>query len=106
MEEINTLTDEQEKELMDAFEQNDPKFNLTKLAEELTELAEVCLKKVNKDEFHAPSDDSLISEAGDVMIRLMIVLEKVDNAGDKLEAAVDKKMRHLHNLRDKYKGFL
>lgn len=51
---------------------NDRKFNLTKLAEELSELSEVTLKMVNKSEKYQPDPKLFIEESGDTFLRMII----------------------------------
>ena len=67
---------------------NDPAYNLTKAAEELTELATVLLQRVNKGD--KVLDSKIIEEIGDVEIR-MKVLRKVFSK-DAIENRVNKKL--------------
>jgi NTP pyrophosphatase (non-canonical NTP hydrolase) len=70
-------TIEQAYELFDFLvETNKKKFNLTKLAEELTELNELCLKHVNKHKEFRPTKDKFIEEIGDVILRMYILSER------------------------------
>jgi NTP pyrophosphatase (non-canonical NTP hydrolase) len=57
---------------------NEPKFNYYKLAEELAELQEVVLKRYGKKEEHKPPLSKLIEEAGDVMVRLKLIIRMED----------------------------
>jgi len=52
---------------------NKKKFNFSKLAEELTELNEICLKYINKKKEFKPTKEKFIEEIGDVRIRLGIL---------------------------------
>ena len=52
---------------------NDPKYNHTKAAEELNELATVLLQRVNKAK--SVSSDKIIEELGDVEFRIGILKE-------------------------------
>jgi len=53
---------------------NEPDYNLTKACEELNELSEVILKRVNKGKTpKSPENKAIIEEIGDVEIRLNIL---------------------------------
>ena len=78
---------------------NDPKFNLTKLAEELFELGEVVTKMVNKGPDKAPTNEKFIEEAGDVILRLLMAgISRMGSAelfGSAVELRMDEKMHSL-----------
>ena len=57
---------------------NGVKYNLTKTAEELIELAEVCLKMANKKPDLAPPKSALIEELGDVLFRTEVLVKSLD----------------------------
>lgn len=62
---------------------NKKKYNYRKLAEELTELADVCLKITNKQrdtmpEYFEALDKQLIEEIGDVQLRMNVLVEQLD----------------------------
>lgn len=60
-------------------ETNQPLYNWSKLSEELFELGEVVMKKINKDGTpKEPSIDKFIEETGDVLLRLDILATKLD----------------------------
>lgn len=48
---------------------NTKSYNITKLLEELSELSEKLLKSINKHSDHKPSQNQIVDEIGDVMIR-------------------------------------
>lgn len=64
---------------------NTPKYNSSKLCEELAELLEVLLKFENKIPEKKPSSEAIIDELGDVILRVAIYahqegwLDEVDN---------------------------
>jgi len=76
---------------------NDPVFNYTKAAEELMELAELCLKKVNK--VTPPPDESVAEEIADVGLRVSVLIHmlKVEDFVD------DRQARKLSRLEEYYK---
>lgn len=69
--------------------ENNPIYNLTKAAEELTELATALLQRVNKGADKVP-DSKIVEEIGDVKIR-MKVLEKIFSK-DSIDNRVNKKL--------------
>lgn len=52
---------------------NEPKYNFSKLAEELFELGEVCMKMINKKPDKQPPQENLIEEMGDVLLRCKVI---------------------------------
>lgn len=77
---------------------NGYQYNLLKTAEELTELSEVLLKKVNKmGGPKEPSDQDIIEEIGDVGIRLMILTYLFDQKA--IEERINFKLK-------KYEGWI
>lgn len=78
---------------------NTKKYNLAKLAEELNELSDVCLKIHNKKPDKHPSKQAMIDEIGDVKarIKMIMVSQGITNA--------DIRKRHLHKA-NKYLGYL
>lgn len=70
---------------------NTYQYNLLKTCEELNELSEILLKKVNKfGGPKEPTDDAIIEEIGDVQLRLLILFGLFDN--DKIDARVAHKL--------------
>lgn len=86
---------------------NDPKYNLSKFAEETTELSEVLLKMLNKKPEQQPSRKDLIDEMGDVLMRI-IMLEagmSTDFEREVNERLLYKANRFLHYIKEgKYEG--
>lgn len=86
---------------------NDKKYNLTKAAEELTELTEVLLKTANKKPADHPGSQALIDEVGDVKIRLHMLSAMY---GQDLDQAVHERLlyktnKYLQYIKDgKYDG--
>lgn len=78
---------------------NDPKFNLTKLAEELFELGEVITKMVNKGSDKAPTNEKFIEEAGDVVLRLLMAgisrMGSFDLFNELVEKRIEQKITSL-----------
>ena len=54
---------------------NRRKFNFSKLAEELNELSDVCLKFINKEKNFRPNREKFIEELGDVITRIEMLTE-------------------------------
>jgi len=54
---------------------NKRKFNFSKLAEELNELSDVCLKFINKKGEFRPNKEKFIEELGDVITRIEMLIE-------------------------------
>lgn len=65
-------------DILEIAKKNNKKFNFTKLAEELFELGELCMKSVNKQPQHRPSKEKLAEELGDVLIRAEMLIEAED----------------------------
>lgn len=78
---------------------NTKKYNLTKAAEELVELADVCLKMANKKIDKHPSKQALIDEIGDVKarIKMLMISTGVKNS--------DLRKRHIEKA-NKYLGYV
>lgn len=56
---------------------NTVNYNLSKACEELTELQELILKKMNKRPINQPTKDLFIEEIGDVEMRLLILKDQL-----------------------------
>jgi hypothetical protein len=100
---------ETEEELMEVLlNENDPKFNITKLCEELSELQEVLLKYINKKPEKAPSKQAIVDEVGDVFLRLGVVIKQLeveeDPIGERLDTKISKLIKYYNE--GKYKGGL
>lgn len=87
-------------------ENNDEKYIYTKLAEELNELSEICLKRANKKPVNWPSESSLIEEMGDVSIRLDMLIVRLEIDTVKIEDRIKYKVgKYLEYLKQgKYNG--
>ena len=91
---------------------NDKKFNLTKLAEELFELGEVVTKMVNKGEEKAPGNEKFIEEAGDVMLRITMAgisrMGSLELFGELVGKRIEDKMNSLFQnvVAGKYPNFI
>lgn len=86
-------------------ETNSYKYNLRKSVEELLELAEVLMKKVNKKGGpKEPSDLDVVEEIGDVQIRLDILKELFGHTA--VRHRMTTKLTQLKGYidEDKYKG--
>lgn len=60
---------------------------ILKAIEECTELNEVLIKTITKNIDSKPSIDKIIEETGDVLVRLMVLIEKLD-----IREVVDKRI--------------
>lgn len=79
-------------------QKNTYQYNLLKTCEELNELSEILLKKVNKfGGPKEPTDDAIIEEIGDVQLRLLVLFEVFDDS--KIEERVQYKLK-------KYKEYI
>lgn len=84
---------------------NEKNYNYLKLAEELNELSEVLIKKITKEGgLHEPSEEKLVEEAGDVFLRLAVLMTMLGE--EKVFDRINKKVAHLEERKDKYKGRL
>lgn len=99
---------DQDKLLQILLKENDPKFNITKLCEEMTELQELLLKTINKKPEKAPSKQSIVDEMGDMMLRLLVVIEQLgvtdEEMGNRIEQKMEKLIKYYNE--GKYKGGL
>lgn len=81
---------------------NDPKYNMTKLAEELTELSELILKSVNKKPEHKPDLSHIIEEIGDVSLRLYVYISANGISSEQIdERIIEKSNRFLSYIKEK-----
>lgn len=84
---------------------NRPEYNFTKLAEELFELGEVCMKMVNKKPDKQPPKEKLVEELGDVIIRCKILSIQEGITDGVNTRANDKALQLLGYIEQgKYKG--
>ena len=84
---------------------NSYKYNLQKSVEELLELAEILMKKVNKKGGpKEPPDQDVIDEIGDVQIRLEILKEIFGQ--EAVQARINNKLVQFRNYieEEKYIG--
>jgi NTP pyrophosphatase (non-canonical NTP hydrolase) len=79
----DALSNAEADELQKILEANDSAYNYLKLAEECSELAEVLIKRVTKSSEDAPSDEKIIEELGDVLLRAMFIVEKSEREIEK-----------------------
>lgn len=78
---------------------NDRSYNYTKLAEEMAELDELILKRVNKEKTSKnPPDELIAEEVGDTLFRLNVLM-KMLGIRDKVLSRIDFKV-------DKYKSYI
>lgn len=92
-------------EFLKVAKYNNPMYNYTKLAEELAELSEVILKCVNKKDEFKPPIGKLIEEAGDVILRLEILIADKNIESDvaiRVGTKLNKLLQHIEN--GNYKG--
>ena len=93
---MNELTIEQGEQLQEALKNNNNlNFNILKVIEENTELNEVLLKFITKSPEHRPSIDKIIEEAGDVIARLVILIDQLD-IEDSVQSRIDEKLSILY----------
>jgi NTP pyrophosphatase (non-canonical NTP hydrolase) len=103
------LTNQMSEDLAKAFEANSLDYTLRKLAEECIEVAEVCIKMVNKPgSDKAPTRENLALELGDLAVRAINIMDREEFIGLDLEVAEAMKAKyiHLHERIEKYKGQL
>lgn len=94
-------------EVWDALALNDEDYELLKMAEECTELSEVCLKMVTKrGGVKMPTKAMLIEELGDVLLRAMRIGDRFDPDGTLTTKRISEKVLHLHERIERYKGRL
>jgi NTP pyrophosphatase (non-canonical NTP hydrolase) len=74
---------------------NKPKYNKLKLCEELSELSEVLLKSITKIPEKQPPLESIVEEAGDVILRLVVYIEQI-GAGELIEKRLTEKASKLY----------
>jgi NTP pyrophosphatase (non-canonical NTP hydrolase) len=105
-----TITEDESRKIdavVEALTQNDRNYDLLKLAEECTELSEVCIKKITKEGgVKEPADGLLIEEMGDVLLRLITVSDRFDPDGTLVPTRIKEKFLHLFERIEKYKGRL
>jgi NTP pyrophosphatase (non-canonical NTP hydrolase) len=81
--------------------ENGKRYNLRKCAEELNELAAVCLKMSNKKGEFLPDRQEIIDEAGDVLMRVKMVLKSESiNPAEIRERIRHKANKYLKLLQD------
>ncbi len=82
-------------------ENNDATFNRTKLLEELLELSEKIAKSLNKKPEYQPTQQDIVEEIGDVLLRLQIYMksEKIpeDLVIDRTLLKINKFLEYLKN---------
>lgn len=76
-------------------DRNESQFNYLKLLEELAELTEVIIKRVNKQIQYKPSMEKIIEETGDVLIRLRIFC-RAEGIADAVNQRVITKLTKLN----------
>lgn len=105
-----TVTEDESRKIdavVEALTQNDRNYDLLKLAEECTELSEVCIKKISKEGYkREPVDQLLIEEMGDVLLRLVTVSDRFDPDGTKVPERIKAKFLELFEYIEEYKGRL
>jgi hypothetical protein len=90
------------------LKENDPRFNILKFCEELTELQEKLLKYLTKTPEKRPSKKEIVDEFGDMALRGAVVLEQLEIDDDDIDARVEEKAEKLlaWYKEGKYKGGL
>lgn len=81
---IETIENETQAESLLGFlaSDNDKTFNRTKLLEELLELSERIAKSLNKKPEYQPTQQDIVEEIGDVLLRLQIYIRSEDISED------------------------
>lgn len=95
---------EQEKETLKLLvSTNESSYNWQKLAEELFELGEVVMKKINKNGTEKePSFDKIVEEIGDVLLRIDILCDKY-NLSEIVKERISNKLIKFKTYIDKEK---
>lgn len=90
-----------------ALDENSREYTLLKLAEECTEVAELCIKKITKKGgIKEPSDEMLVLEMADLLVRFAPAAKIVDPDRESIGDAMNNKLMHLFERIEKYKGTL
>lgn len=100
---IETIENETQAEDLLGFlaSDNDKTFNRTKLLEELLELSEKIAKSLNKKPEYQPSQQDIVEEIGDVLLRLQIYMKSEaipeDLVVDRTLLKINKFLEYLKN---------
>jgi len=80
-------------------------YNHSKLLEELMELGEVLVKKINKIPEKQPPIEKIIEEMGDVLVRVYVLMYQ-ENIEKEVKDRISEKLEMLHKYakEGKYKG--
>jgi NTP pyrophosphatase (non-canonical NTP hydrolase) len=99
------MTDNKEEELLNALiTNNNLEFNILKVIEECTELNEVLLKYLTKDENKKPSLEKLAEEIGDVIFRIPVLIKHIPELDDLVEKRIEEKINIMYNYMIKNNG--
>ena len=92
----------------DLVKYNKPEYNYSKLAEELSELLEITMKKLNKKGTpKEPPIESFIDKIGDVLLRIQVVIEQENIRIPVLQRIQEKSSKLAEYMKQhKYKGTL
>lgn len=94
-----------QQEIQAILDYNKPEYQYIKLAEELSELQEVVIKKYLKRPENQPTMAKIIEEMGDVLLRMKILATQED-IQDAVNTRMGEKIKKLLGYIDeqKYKG--
>lgn len=97
------MTDEQQSDVLKhLLKKNSVEYNHLKAVEELAELTEVLIKKVNKmGQAKEPANQEIVDEIGDVLIRLAILNEMYGH--DTVAERIDLKLSKFQSMIDEGK---
>ena len=84
---------------------NDERYNISKLAEELFELGEVCMKMLNKKPDKKPPIEKLIEELGDTILRCKVLSTQLNITKEVNTRAIAKaEQLYAYIEQGRYKG--
>lgn len=66
-----------EEKLKEIAEKTDLNYSLLKVAEECTEVSELCIKKLTKISDLQPTDENIVEECADLLSRISILVLKM-----------------------------
>lgn len=67
-----------------------------KVIEECAELQEVLIKSLTKSEGFKPKKEKIVEEMGDVMYRIMVLIQVLE-VEDEVEKRIEEKSQHLYD---------
>ena len=100
--EVESLTQEENDKLIAALEANTDEFTTLKFVEEVAELQEKLIKYHLKSKDHKPEPREILDEIGDVTLRMLFFIERLDKKHPELESSdylgqrIEKKLTKMY----------